>query len=58
MAEVQNSDAELQHLCTGSSLKLQAVPFTGVAPPLSKWSGQEVGVVGCGLSETCNFCIN
>ena len=22
----------------------------GVAPPLSKWSGQEVGVAGCGLS--------
>ena len=24
--------------------------IAGVAPPLSKWSGQEVGVAGCGLS--------
>ena len=25
-------------------------PLPGVAPPLSKWSGQELGVAWCGLS--------
>ena len=47
----------VQQYCRTAGLVLACVQqycrtagLAGVAPPLSKWSGQEVGVAGCGLS--------
>ena len=46
----QNGRSKSSLICQNPVRSVIAIYGAGVAPPLSKWSGQEVGVAGCGLS--------